>query len=120
MRTDPNAQIKEIDYGTKTVYFDDGTKITYDEFIDYSKKYFKNLIAGETLMPYAIEFFMRRTSSKNLSQLMEGKKMEGYLEGSMDKLLTRSQKIAIGTVVTLIFVGLIVFVVLKNQGIIPI
>jgi len=119
MKTHPDAQIKYVDYGSKTVYFDDGTSITYDDFIDYCRRYFKQFIAGETLMPYAIEFFMRRTSSKNLSQLMEGKKMEGYLEGSMDRLLTRGQKVAIGTIVTLIFVGLIVFVVLKNQGMLP-
>jgi len=117
--TSPTANVKFTDTATKTVYFDDGTKITYDEFIEFARNFFKNYIAGETLMPYAIEHFMRRTSSKNLSQLMRGKKMEGYLEGTIDRLLTRGQKIAIGTVIALIFVGLIVFIILRDQGIIP-
>jgi len=115
-----DVTIKNIDIDRKIVYFTDGTKISYPEFIEYTRHFFQNFIAGETLMPWAIEHFMRRTSSKNLSQLMEGKKMEGYLEGTMDRLLTRGQKIAIGTVIALVFVGLIVFVVLKNQGMIPV
>jgi len=62
---------------------------------------------------------MRRTSGKNLKALMDGKKMEGYMEGSMDKLLSKRQTIAIASVVTIIFVIVIVFVILNQQGIIP-
>jgi len=51
--------------------------------------------------------------------LMKGKKMEGYMEGRQGKMLTPGMKIAIGTIVTLSFVALIVFVVLKQQGMIP-
>ena len=79
----------------------------------------KGRIAGESLYPADMERFMRRTSAKNLSLLMKGKKMEGYMEGVSDKMLTRGQKIAIGTVVTLVIVGIVVFVILKSQGILP-
>ena len=34
-------------------------------------------------------------------------------------MLTKGQKRAIGTVVTIVFVGLIIFVVLNQQGAIP-
>jgi len=50
---------------------------------------------------------------------MKSKKMEGYMEGASDKMLTRRQTIALATVVTIVFVGLIIFVILRNQGIIP-
>lgn len=114
------VDITNIDKHNKTVYYDDGTKVTFKEFIDRFRIFMRNRIAGETLYPADMERFMRRTSGKNLTFLMKGKKMEGYMEGVSDKLLTRGQKIAIGTVVTLIMVGLIVFIVLKNQGIISI
>jgi nitrate/TMAO reductase-like tetraheme cytochrome c subunit len=41
------------------------------------------------------------------------------MEGRQGKMLTPGMKIAIGTIVTIIFVGLIVFVVMRNQGMIP-
>lgn len=88
-------------------------------FLERYRYFWQHRIAGETLIPSSIEHFMRRTSGKNLEALMKGKKMEGYMEGSMDKMLTAGQKMAIGSIVVLIFVGMIVFIVLKNQGMIP-
>ena len=113
------VDINRIDKNSKTVFFDDGSSLNYNNFIDSFRVFMKGRIAGESLYPADMERFMRRTSGKNLSMLMKGKKMEGYMEGSSDKLLTRGQKIAIGTVITLIFVGIIVFMVLKSQGVIP-
>lgn len=113
------AEIVNINKETETVYFDDNTSITLAKFMESFIGFWKCRIAGETLDPSSIEHFMRRTSSKNLSLLMKGKKMEGYMEGRQGKMLTPGMKIAIGTVVTIIFVGLIVFVVLKQQGMIP-
>lgn len=112
-------EIKSIDEKEKTVYYDDDTSITHEKFIEKFTHFFKNKIAGETLVPTDMEWFMKRTSGKNLEQLMKGKKYEGFLEGSQGKMLTRGQKIAIGTIVTVVFVGLIVFVVLNQQGMIP-
>ena len=113
------TDIEKIDKEKQTVYYDDGRTINYKQFIDRFRLFMKGRIAGETLYPADMERFMRRTSAKNLSLLMKGKKMEGYMEGASDKLLTKGQKIAIGTVITLIFVGLIIFIVLRNQGMIP-
>lgn len=112
-------KISHVDEKNKTVYFDDGTNINHEGFLKKFTGFFQNRIAGETLMPIDIEQFMRRTSSKTLSLLMKNKKMEGFLEGSMNQMLTKGQKIAIATVVAAIMIGLIVFIVLKNQGLIP-
>jgi hypothetical protein len=112
------VDINRIDKNNKTVYFDNGVSIDYKGFIDRFRLFMKNRIAGESLYPADMERFMRRTSGKNLSQLMKGKKMEGYFEGVSDKMLTRGQKIALGTVMALVFVGLIIFIILRNQGII--
>jgi hypothetical protein len=113
------TDIKTIDTVNKKIIFDDGQELTHKSFLEKFRAFLEGRVAGETVVPADMERFMRRTSGKSLSQLMKSKKMEGYMEGASDKVLTRGQKIAIGTVITLVFVGLIVFVVLKNQGIIP-
>lgn len=113
------VDIKNIDKNTRTVFYDDGTHLTFKGFIDEFRLFMKGRIAGESLYPADMERFMRRTSGNNLSQLMKGKKMEGYMEGSSDKLLTKGQKIAIGAVVTIIMVIIMVFIILKSQGMIP-
>jgi len=113
------VDIKGIDKNSRTVFFDDGSSIDYRGFVDRFRIFMQGRIAGETLYPADMERFMRRTSSKNLTALMKGKKMEGYMEGSMDKFLTRGMKIAIGTIVTVVFLGIVVFYFLKGQGVIP-
>ena len=113
------VEITGIDTDKQTVYYDDKSHVTYAMFLESFSRFFSKRIAGETLDPSSIEHFMRRTSAKNLSLLMKGKKMEGYMEGRQGKMLTPGMKIAIGTIVTLTFVALIVFVVLKQQGMIP-
>ena len=94
--------------------------VSMDDFKIRWYKFWVNRIAGETLVFTDMERFMTRTSGKNLSNLMRGKKMEGYMEGAMDRMLTRGQKIALASVVTIIFVIIVVYIVLKNQGLIPI
>jgi len=111
-------EIKNIDEQTKTVTFDDNTTLTHKGFIESFQDFLKKRIAGETLMPTDMERFMSRTSSKNLKLLMEGKKMEGYLEGSMDKMLTKGQKIAIAGFITIFMVAIIGLVIAKNAGLI--
>lgn len=112
-------EIERIDKENKEVHFDDGTKLTVKDYYKTFVSYFDTRVCGETILPTDMERFMNRTSAKNLHLLMKGKKMEGYLEGSLNKVLTPGMKIAIGTIVTLAFVGLIVLVVLNQQGMIP-
>lgn len=112
-------EIERIDRDKKEVYFIDGTVLTTKKYYQMFVSYFNKRICGETILPTDMERFMNRTSAKNLQLLLKGKKMEGYLEGSLNKILTPGMKIAIGTIVTLAFIGLIVVVVLNQQGIIP-
>jgi len=109
--------IKNIDKTNKIVTFDNNVTVDHKTFLSTFRDFLTQRIAGETLVPADMESFMRRTSGKNLSQLMKGKKMEGYFEGVADKFLTRGQKIALATVVTIAFVGIIIFVVLRQQGV---
>ena len=110
------VDIKNVDEANHKVIFDDDTTLTHKKFIEHFQSFFKGRIAGETLMPNDMERFMSRTSSKNLHLLMQGKKMEGYLEGSMDKLLTKGQKIAIGAFITIFMVAIIGLVIAKSAG----
>ena len=112
-------EIDRIDKDKKEVTFDNGTVLTTKKYYQTFVSYFNKRICGETILPTDMERFMNRTSAKNLQLLLKGKKMEGYLEGSLNKMFTPGMKIAIGTIVTLAFVGLIVLVVLNQQGILP-
>ena len=111
--------IKNIDKNNKTITFDDNTTLNHKKFLHAFREFLKHRVAGETIVPADMERFMRRTSGKNLSLLMKGKKMEGYMEGSMDRMLTKGQKIALATVVTIVFVGIIIYMILESQGYIP-
>lgn len=113
------TDIDHIDKTNKTVYFTDETNITHEGFKKKFRTFLTGRIAGETLVPADMERFMRRASGKSLEQLMKSKEMEGYMKGASDKVLTRGQKIAIATVVTVVFVGIVVFVILRSQGMIP-
>lgn len=113
------VEIKNIDETSGTVYFSDDTSIDRESYIIRFREFLKKRVAGETLTPADMEQFMRRSSSKSLSLLLKTKKEEGYLEGSSDKMLSTGQKIAIGTVVTAVFVGAIIFIMLRSQGMIP-
>jgi len=112
-------QIDHIDKANKKVFYTNGTSITYEDFIKRFRSFLTGRVAGETIVTADMERFMRRTSGKSLSQLMKSKKLEGYMEGASDKMLTRGQKIALATVVTVVFVGIVVFVILRSQGLIP-
>lgn len=118
-----DIKITDIDEKTGTVTFDDdnNTKLTVDKFNQDFQAFLQGRIAGETVTYADMERFMRyRTSGKSLELLMKNKKSEGYMEGAGDKKLTKGQTIAIGTVITLTIVGVIVFIILRGQGLIPI
>jgi len=112
------VEIKSVNEDSKTVTFDDGETVTYDGFIQKFYEFWNKRIAGETVTHVDFERFINRSSARNLKLLMKGKKMEGYLEGSMDKFLTKGQKIAVTTFAVIGMMAIIAFVVLKNQGII--
>ena len=106
-----NIKIKEL-----TVVFDDGTTCTYEEFYQKLLEHLDGRIAGETLTHSDMERFMKRSSSKNLKQLIDGKKAEGYMEGVQDKMLSPKSKITIITIVIIMIVAMIGLVIAKNMG----
>lgn len=109
--------VDHVDTNSKTVYFDDGSSLDHHSFMKKFTEFFQGRIAGETLVPTDMEHFMRRTSGKTLELLMKGKKYEGYMEGVSDKILSKGQKIAVATIATLAMIGLIAFIVLRNEGV---
>lgn len=116
-----DIKIIDIDEDKGIVSFDDGTKLSVENFNEDFQGFLQHRIAGETVAFADMERFMRyRTSGKSLELLMKNKKSEGFQEGAGDKVLTKGQKIAIGTVVTITIVAVVVFIILRGQGIIPI
>ena len=112
------VEIKSIDEETKTVTFDNDETVSHQEFLEKFLDFWEGKIAGQTITHVDFERFINRSSARNLKLLMKCKKMEGYLEGSMDKFLSKGQKIAITSFAVVGMMVIIGFVVLKNQGII--
>ena len=110
------TEIQSIDKENKIVHFDDNTQITVEDFENKFKEFFKCRIAGETLMPMDMERFMKRGSSKNLKQLVDGKKAEGVEEGSMDQFLSPRMKISLIGVFTVVIIIMVIIVVARNMG----
>lgn len=110
------VEIREIDLEKNEITYDDFTKVDYSKFYDTFVSYWNNKIAGETISPFDIERFMKRSSAKNLDQLCKAKKVEGYLEASIGKKLD-SNVIKIILVMVIVGIGAaIVMIVLKNMG----
>jgi hypothetical protein len=81
------VEIKSIDLVNNKVTYADFTEVTHSQFYDRFVSYWNNRIAGETVSPFDMERFMKRGSSKNLKQLLDGKKQEGFMEASIGKKL---------------------------------
>lgn len=112
------AQVTKIDNTTKTVTFEDGTTLTYNEFLeDLWHPFWEKRIAGETLDFSSIEHFMKRGNAKTSHQLMKAKKLEGFFEGQSDKMLTKGQKVALAGAGTFIILAAFAVVILKSQGV---
>lgn len=79
--------IKSVDVDKNLVVFEDFDEVTPEKFQLRFTKYFEGFVAGETLNPFDMERFMKRSSSKNMEHLIGGKKMEGFLEASLGKKL---------------------------------
>lgn len=112
--------VKLINEKEKYVIFDDDEKLTVDEYKEAFIKHFDKRIAGETLLPADMERFMNRSSAKNLKQLLDVKKAEGVIEGSIGKKLSPGMKIALMTIVIVVIVMLVVLYMAKSMGFLPI
>jgi len=98
-------EIKAIDVKAQTVKIENDT-LTHKVFMESFVKFWDKRIRGKTIVPLFYEYIFGKGGSNALEVLMKGMKHEGYLLGSMDKMLTREQKIALVTVVTIIFIAI--------------
>lgn len=112
------VEIKEIDLEKNEVTFADFSKVNHDVFYDAFVNYWNNRIAGETVSPFDMERFMKRGSSKNLKQLVDGKKAEGFMEASIGKKLDPGLMKMIIIMVIIGAAALIAIVVIKQMGLI--
>lgn len=79
------VEIREMDLENNEITYENYSKVTFSQFQDAFTSHWNQRIAGETISPFYIERFMKRSSSKNLKQLIDGKKAEGILEATLGK-----------------------------------
>ena len=110
------VEIIEMDLENNEITYADYSKVNFSKFQDTFISHWNNKIAGETLGPFDIERFMKRSSSKNLKQLIDGKKAEGFLEATLGKKMDPGlMKIIIIMVVVCAGLGIALFV-MKQMG----
>lgn len=110
------VEIKEMDLENNEITYEDFSKVNYSTFQDAFIGYWNRRIAGETISPFYMERFMKRSSSKNVSQLVHGKKAEGFLEATTGKKMDPNLvKYIIIMVIICTVVG-VLFFVLKSMG----
>jgi len=110
------VEIKEMDLENNEITYEDFSKVNFSKFQDKFISHWNKRIAGETISPFDIERFMKRSSSKNLKQLIDGKKAEGILEMTLGKKMDPGMlKFIMIMVVVLAGVG-IAFFVMKQMG----
>ena len=110
------VEIKRMDLEKNEVTFEDFSTVDYNKFYDAFVSHWNKRIAGETISPFYIERFMKRSSSKNVSQLLHGKKAEGFLEATTGKKMDPG---LLKIIIIAVIVGagaLIALVVLKQIG----
>ena len=110
------VDIISMDLEKNEVTYKNFEKVTHSKFYDAFVAYWTNRIAGETVSPFDMERFMKRGSSKNLKQLLDGKKQEGFMEASIGKKMDPGlmKIIIIGIIVGA--GALIAIVVMKQLG----
>ena len=105
-----------MDLENNKITYDDYTEVDYNMFYDAFVAHWRGRVAGETISPFEIERFMKRSSSKNLKQLIDGKKAEGILEATLGKKLDPGMiKLIIGMLIIGVII-FIVFMVMQNMG----
>jgi len=113
-------KVKEINVEEQNVTFEDNdTVLTHKLFMDAFLQFWDKLIIGKSIVPIFYEYLFGKGGSNALELLMKGKEHEGYLMGSMDKMLTPRQRIALITIFIAAIIIIIIFVMVKNTGLIP-
>lgn len=106
--------IKSVDVDKEVVVFDDFSEVTPQVFQDALIKHLQGFVAGETLIPFDMERFMKRGSSKNLKQLVDGKKAEGFDEASLGKKLDAGWMKFLLIMVIVVVIAIVAVMALKG------
>lgn len=116
-----DVKVESINMNAKppSVCLSNGYKFTHRMWYEHFVNFWDHRIVGKAIVPIFYEYLFAKGGSNAHEQLMKGMRHEGFLLGSMNKTLTPKQTIALVTIVTMIIVGMIVFIVLKNQGMLP-
>ena len=109
-------EIKNIDVKQEKVVFDDFSEMTPLDFENKFTSYLQGFVAGETLMPFDMERFMKRGSSKNLKQLVDGKKAEGFQEASLGKVVDSGMMKFFLVMVIVVVIAIVAVMALKSMG----
>lgn len=112
------VELKEIDLEKNEVTYKDFTKVNYDQFYDAFVSYWNNRIAGETISPFDMERFMKRGSTKNLKQLIDAKKAEGYLEATIGKKIDPGWMKWILILAVCGLIGIVAWFIMTKMGLI--
>jgi len=110
-------EITSINEQNQTVTLNDGTVLTHKRFMEKFLSFWDKRIAGHTIVPIFYEYLFGEGGSNALELLMKGKQHEGYLQGAMEKgMLSKGQKIALGTIIVVVFVVMIVFYMMRSMN----
>jgi len=112
------TEIKQINLEKNMVVYNDFTEVDHNKFLETFENYWDKRIAGTDVNPFDMERFMKRGSSKNLKQLIDGKKAEGFDEASLGKKVDPflMKIIVFGCIIMIVVV--VAFVLLNKLGII--
>jgi hypothetical protein len=116
MRGNKMVDLRVIDVDKNEVTFDNFEKVSFNEFQNEFIKHWNGRIAGETISPFDIERFMKRGSSKNLKQLVDGKKAEGFMEATIGRKMDPGLIKMILILAVVGAIALIALFVLKQMG----
>jgi len=110
------VELKEIDLDKNSVKFADHTEVSFGQFYDTFVGFWNNRIAGETISPFDMERFMKRGSSKNLKQFIDGKKSEGYMEAMLGKKVDAGFMRWVLIIVVCAIIGVVAWFIMTKMG----
>jgi len=111
------TEIRTVDVKQNKIIYTNGDEVTFQDVKNKLDTYLSKRFVGQTVSLSDMERFMKKSSSKNLKQLLDVKKTEGTLEALIGKKLD-PRWIKIILFMALIGVGiLILFMILPKLGI---
>ena len=102
----------------KNVTLEDDTSFTFDSFIDLFKRRLSTIIAGERIGWGDYVRYQKQISAEAMEVHLDVAEAKAQVAALKIPKMTKGQVIAIGTIIILIFVGVIVLMFLKSMGLI--